>query len=366
MKRILFVTHENLEKTAVSRAMFRDVAFHLQSNNGIETSILSASEKAVSNAENEYVFLRTSYGKADFKALLQAITSIKMFIKLCKKHDIVYFRSYPSILLFGFIAKIMGKKIIFDTRGLFFEELTDSGKIKGDWSLLFSFLEKFLIRISNSVICVTDSQKVHFLTKYNGAEKKLTVIPNGSPVVPVSSIKANFTESGPIQFCYLGSLVKWHAPDLVVRFLKELSSRGVQYSLDVLTTDIENAERIFSELNCVKIRTHNFRQEPICYDYGFCFIEGGVSKDICFPVKFCEYLNSGTKVLSLSNVAVVKGVIEKYKGGIIFHDKTPSIMVDEFLAGHKQSFNLKTTLPNEYSFQHQLSLISLMLDAVEL
>lgn len=354
MNSILFVTHENLAKTAVANSMFAEVIKYLELNN-VSCHLLSATDdRKVENTSNCSYFYRSSYGKVDLKSFLQFIKSYKLFYRSCKGRDGVFFRSYPSMLLFSFFARLLRKKVIFDTRGLFFEELVDSGKINKKYRKLFYPLEYLLLLISSRVICVTDAQKNYYIKNFSLNKDKFQVIHNGAPANKLHSDVSN-TDS--LRLCYVGSLVKWHAPELVSDFCVELYKRNISFSLDVITRDIENAKLFFSEIENVNIYSHNYRDKPIKFDFGFCFIKGGVSKEVCYPVKFNEYLNSGTKVLALDSVQETTKIINSLKCGVIFNKKcNVETMVDEFLSKYKY-VNEITTLPNELDFSEQCKLV---------
>ncbi|AHI30132.1 glycosyltransferase [Marinobacter similis] len=233
MKNVAFVTHENIEKTPVCKAMFVDVGRSLR-NEGFNVTILSASDGVASAPEvdsagvNYEYFIRRSYGKFSFSALRSMLGAYGKFISLVRASDIVFFRSYPTILFFGFIAKIFGKKVIFDTRGLFFEELIDSGKVRSQYLIKpLWVLEKYLLLISNVVICVTDSQKDYYLNVLRGAGSKMVVIPN---CAPVNSIIEDKSKSSKLELVYVGSLVKWHSPQLVKEICLELGRIGTPYT----------------------------------------------------------------------------------------------------------------------------------------
>lgn len=320
MSSIAFVTHENIEKTPVCKAMFVDVARGLKCE-GFDVTILSASEEGKNAPEfdNDGIryefFTRSSYGKFSFSALSSLLGAYGKFWSLMRAHGIVFFRSYPTILFFGFIARILGKKVIFDTRGLFFEELFDSGKLRSKSLVVpLKLLEKYLLSISHVIICVTESQKKYYSDMLKTAESRMVVIPN---CAPIATIIEDRTKTDNLELGYVGSLVKWHSPELVKEICVELGRLGVSYTLTVLTRDLVRAKHLFEGLgDNVIIRSHNYRERPIRFDYGFCLISGGLSKKVCFPVKFLEYIQSGTKVINSSNVDVTKEIIEHTGFGI--------------------------------------------------
>lgn len=362
MKTVLFATHENLELTPVSKAMFLDVANYLESELNYKTIVFSAAENK-DITERHYKFERKTQGKIDFQSILASIKAFFVFKQALEDVDLVVFRSYPSMVLFSLLVRLKNKKIVFDTRGLFFDELVDSGKVSLRWSKLFDLIERNLLKIASTTICVTSYQKSHYVEKYKLNPDNFLVIPNGAKNVPLYDDKTN--NEGILSLCYVGSLVKWHAPELVYGFCDELEKRGVKFNLDVITKDINGAQKYFSRLKNVKIYSHDYRNRPIKFDYGFCFIQGGVSKDVCYPVKFNEYVVSGTKVLALDNVLEVNRIIKNYDLGIVLSGQSIAAIVENFLFSHiKTKHSTLNSLPFELTFDFQLSQYTSVLDAI--
>lgn len=353
------MTHEDIEKTPVCKAMFVDVASALKQE-GLDVTIFSASDNFVDDQKSyndgiDYKFFkRRSYGKISFSALISLLGACGQFLSIIRNHDIIFFRSYPTILFFGFFAKLLGKKIIFDTRGLFFEELLDSGKLNAKYALPFlRFLEKRLLLLSSVVICVTESQKEYYLSLLGTRKTRMVVIHNCAPLAPIVEDR---TKSSNLELVYVGSLVRWHSPELVKEVCLELERMNVPYSLTVLTRDLSRAESLFSCLGeKVIIRSHNFRDNPIRFDYGFCLISGGLSKKVCFPVKFLEYIQSGTKVINSDNVDVTTRIINDEGGGInVDLNSLPSDIAKSIICNWNENRRRYPKLGDAYSFKSQV------------
>jgi glycosyltransferase involved in cell wall biosynthesis len=349
MDKILFATHDNLDRTPVAKAMLEDIATKLQENKEFDVRIFSSGQKRGING-NRYIFSRSSYGKLNFKTIIDILMAYSIFFKAISGVKIVLIRSYPTFIFIP-IIKFLKKYIIFDTRGLWFDELYDSGVLSSKKFFWFLYkIEKFLLNTSNEIICVTQAQANHYFEKYGIDKKKLSVIPNGAKQAPLHEDRSS---SEYIKFCYVGSLVKWHMPYLVRDFCRELNKININFSLDVITKDIEKAKKIFTGFNRVNVFTHNYREKPIKYDYGFCFISGGISKTICYPVKFNEYVQSGTPILSILGVDEVERLINEYDLGINFTNQFPKKMISEFLDYHASKKSHISNIPYELTFDYQ-------------
>jgi glycosyltransferase involved in cell wall biosynthesis len=360
---VLFCTHEDFSRTSVAKAMLYDVAKYLKENQNYDVGLLSAgSINVFASEDNEFYFKRSEFGVVDSKQVFYLLAVFFRITKLFLRYNIIWFRSYPMMILFALPARLIGRKIVFDTRGLWFDELVDSGKLKRIPRSLFRLVELVLLKLSHRVVCVTKAQSDYYQGLYKLKErKKFVVVPNGAKVCSVSDAR----EEGVLRFVYVGSLIKWHSPEIVRDFMRALQYRGINSSLDVITRDIDKANNLFCGIDNLSIYSHDYRSKPIRFDFGFCFITGGISKDICFPVKFAEYLVALTPVIAFDNVSVVNEIIGKYGFGYCFSKKMDiDSIVDDFLENIGEKSPQTVFLPEELSFKKQLHLVEDILRVV--
>lgn len=349
MKKVLFLTHENIDVTAVAKAMLYDLIVEVSGK--FDCTLVSAEYESRfyrdSNKINRLSFKRQSQGVISLKDLVSLlVSSISISAKIFKS-DIVFFRSYPMLLIFGLVAYLMRKKIVFDTRGLFFEELFDSGKIKNKaLKKVFYLLEIFLLRISNKVICVSQKQKEYYSAMVDSSDKYLVFY--NSTVRPDSVGLLKDKDEGKFYICYVGSLVSWHCPEKMAAVVNALHNKGVQFEFHCITRDTHIAKELFLNLDNVYIYSHDYRNNPIKFDLGFCLISDNLSKEVCFPVKFSEYLAAQTPILYTSNLSVCNEIAKKIPVGYAVSPNESvegivRIIVDEII---ETKSKLDVSLPN--------------------
>ena len=359
------MTHEKFARTAVAKAMLFDLAQSLQL--GQELTIISAD--ASSFDDNISVHSYDVMGNNTFLILSFFVSPI-MFIRSIFKAKIVYCRSYPAMIVYGVTAKLLRKKVIFDTRGLFFDELADSGyfsHLKARW--LFTKIELFLLSIANKVICVSDGQADYYLTKYCLAPSKLEVVYNGAPSIEFATsdqkLKQENQQIRSIKFVYVGSIVEWHSLPWILQFCNSLS-KHVKLELDIITKDKLTAKKLSDNLEFTcNIFTKDFRKVGGAYDFGFSIITGGISKDVCCPVKLAEYLQSNVKVIASSNVGVHKTFIDKGNGVLLDLEKSIDENVSDFLYCYEDLIHRRTiAVPDELKFETQVNKIKSVIEAL--
>jgi hypothetical protein len=352
MSSIVFITHEDLDHTAVSRAMFSDVAKALSVNENRIIHIISGAVDARKSSSGYTYFRRRCPGKISFRDCLSFVSCALKATATLLRADIIVCRSYPSMAVFGLYASFFGKKVVFDTRGLFFDELASSGALRSNlYRRVFEYVEKRLLKGASIIVCVTESQKEIYGQRHRLSEGHMEVIGNGSPLSPLHADKSG---TKTLQLVYVGSLVTWHCPHLINEFCKELQRLDFQFHLDVITRDTDSAARIFDGSYQKDIFSHNFRKDPIRYDFAFCFISEHLSKKVCYPVKFNEYCNSGTPILALDTVDVVNQIVKDNNFGMIIPaSASVQTMVDMFL--ERVGDRYLVSLPVNATFDFQVS-----------
>lgn len=354
MTKVLFLTHENINDTAVARAMFYDIFKELNDNKNF--FFLSANSNLnIKNPSKDNLFYERKRKKGisfiDFiKFLVWPLQNLGRFYSF----NIYVCRSYPAaILVWAYTIFSKEKKFIFDTRGLFFDELYDSGTLNSKLILkILHKLERCLLHKSYRVLTVSQAQKDYYIQKYNISSCKVTTIHNGAPRSAISECKIQDDE---INILYLGSFIKWHCTNELYILFKELSAfKKVQ--LTIYTKDISSANKIFDKLENVEIKQLNFRSNPKRFDLGFCLIDGGISKEVCFPVKFCEYINSGTKVLISNNIKDLSNLeLDSNKDFLMINSKDIKNQIHQISQFIKDNKNYYPVLPDNLTFEFQVS-----------
>jgi glycosyltransferase involved in cell wall biosynthesis len=363
VKKILFATHENIDKTAVAKAMFYDVAVQLRKEyRCVFFSASNSSSGFIDEAGIERLtFARKDQGKISIVDLLGLVRSFFRIAHAVTGADMIYIRSYPMMIFIAWFGYLLRKKIIFDTRGLFFDELYDSGKIRSHRLKRFlKYIEFKLLNISDDVICVSEAQKAFYLDNYK-SDCSYHVVYNCA--IPASNLK-HFNDNK-LRICYVGSLIDWHCPDLIRNVLLALTGRGVFFEFHCITKQLLEAEVYFGSIQNVKIYEHDYRNYPIKFDLGFCLIRDTLSKHVCFPVKFAEYIAAETPVVFSNNVDVCCRILSRHNVGVGVDLSMPphflALLIEEYLLSNQTKE--KVELPKELQFSSLLNSVKSIIDS---
>lgn len=351
MKQI-FLTHESIRTTPVAKAMLWDVADQFSESN--EVIVFSGDEAPLPHPKIQHIVFSADRHSGKMKRGAKFAFGWTWLWKYLFSDVQIYCRSYPVMLVFGLIFSIARKQVIFDTRGLFFHELLESGYTTNAFLVrMLLSLETILLKAATKVICVSEAQMEYYQRRHL-KDNKYFVVYNGAPTTG-AELQDGRAE-GVISFLYLGSLVKWHSIERVRGICDCLSQRR-NIRLTIITRSIEEALETFAGSTYpVEVFEHDFRTRPIKYDYGFCLISGGLSKTVCCPVKLAEYLSCGTKVIGSNNVQIHNDYIDRENGILIDLQKTDQDIADTILSGISENPG-DASIPQSFTFEHQASKI---------
>ena len=257
------------------------------------------------------------------------------FITLISKRDIsvIHCRSYIPAFMGILLAKIFNKKLIFDMRGLWLEELIASGSINRGQTLhkLLSFFERLALKRSSHIITLTHSSKNYLVENQNVAINKISVIPtcvDSDNFYP--SIQPNSRNS--IKFVVLGTILSgWFKLDLLAKFIKFIDNANINAEFDFITTEnralIKDALELEGiELKSLKLNIFSKRREELAkvlhnQDFGLMFYESKYLSEIArSPTKIGELLACGVPIIINSGIGDIDNLIQQKRVGIRIDD----------------------------------------------
>lgn len=264
--------------------------------------------------------------------LLLQTFPILLFISILKKINILHCRSYPITLSAILVKKILKIKIVFDPRSDFPEENVTAGRWTEN-SLSFKiwkYLEQRYLEESDVTVAISESYINHF--SEITPQATFSIIPNNVNIErfkPDEHFRVLFRskrciEKDKLIFCYCGSLgnSSWHNPDIYAKYIIKFRSLRISHAFMFITPAINLLKQRFALLGVSPKEyfyiNSNFSDVPkylSSADLGILFLN---NFKIAMAVKTPEYLATGLPIITNSNVAGAKEVVEKHDVGLVF------------------------------------------------
>ena len=263
---------------------------------------------------NYFFFLKK---KGKFNRLKEILLLYFLAIKIIfsNKIDILHSRSYLPMFFCILIKVFSKKKVIFDTRGSWFDERIDGGmlKKKGIDLLLFKFLKKIefiFFYFSNHIVFLTDNGLQSVDNSYIVA-KKYSVIPCAADYNFFQIIKNKERDQFRKQLkfkekylvTYSGSIGSWYNFNQILDFFSKFNNINPNSRLVILTQSEINFNNLNLPLHLIgnitfmsSIRSEIPKIIGIS-DITLCFINKSFSKKFSSPTKVAESLACGVPVI---------------------------------------------------------------------
>ncbi len=258
---------------------------------------------------------------------------------------IVHARSYVPGLMALLAAQVVPVRLLFDMRGLFVDEYLLEGALKpGSAKLSFArWLERRLILNADAIIVVSERFRSHLLTRSDLATRidpaRLIVIPNRVDLsrfeVARPGRKATREARGwsdSLVFIYVGSTARWHRLDATVELMAGVLRAAPESRLVVSAySDTDYVRRLSVEAGLPEDRVEVFSSsvEDIpellsAADVGLMLVDDDVSKQVCAPVKFSEYMAAGLPVIAGGGIGDTRDWIEAEGLGLLVDIDDPA------------------------------------------
>jgi len=273
--------------------------------------------------------------------------ALGVFVVISKKIDIIHGRATVPAAMAYAIARLTGRKFVYDERGLTAEEYIDGGMWKKNalsYRLTLYFEKKFL-KNADGLIVLTQNIKDYltdsnYLSITGQVKKDIDVIPccvdterfnkNG---MSTEGLRKKYNLSGKFIFLYTGSLGTWYLLDEMIDFF--MAAKNVVGNAHFLI--LTHADKEFVRRSCkdrglsfgdVTIDQAEFEDMPNYIklgDIGMFFIKPVLSKRSSCPTKFAEYLACGLPVIINSGIGDTDTIVEENKLGSVvnyFHNES--------------------------------------------
>ena len=274
-----------------------------------------------------------------------------LHIVISKKINIIHSRATVPAVMGYVIARLTGKKFIFDVRGLLAEEYADGGIWKRS-----NFLYKITLYIEKKLLCHADKIVVltknikdflinsNYLQKYNIKEKDIAVIPCCVDIKKFNAenglieiLRERYKLSGKFVFLYIGSVGTWYLLEEMMDFFIAAKTLINNAHFLVLTHVDKNMVISTWRKKCcsfsdITIDDAEFSNMPYYIklaDAGIFFIKPCFSKRFSSPTKLAEYLACGLPLVINSGIGDTREMVSDNRIGVVIKDFSEKQYLDK-------------------------------------
>ena len=289
------------------------------------------------NTNWKYAFFSKKKGK--FNRILELSLLYLIFIKtiFTKKIDIIHCRSYLPMFICLPLKIFSKKKIIFDTRGSWFDERIDGGmlKISGLDFLVYRFLKKIeylLFKISDHVVFLTE-KSITVINQNYILNKNYSIIPCAADYElfkiinqhEKDQIKKELGINSKFVLTYSGSIGSWYNLEQTLDFFEKFFevNSDVQFifltqnNIDLKSYNLPN--QIKKKLLFVSSSRENIPKIIGISNLTLCFIKSSNSKLFSSPTKIAESFGCGIPVVYNSDIGDLDKDIQYMKAGFLLN-----------------------------------------------
>jgi glycosyltransferase involved in cell wall biosynthesis len=255
--------------------------------------------------------------------------------------QVVHARSHSAAQVGLLLKKILGKKLIFDFRGLWVDERVD----KGGWDLnrlshriqykYFKRVEKKLLAQADQIVTLTKKAVGELAKLELSTSSKITVIPCCADFDHFflsnndRKLKSKLMIGAPYNAFivgYLGSIGEMYMMDRFFYLFELIANSNLNCHAMVITKDVLALEKImnrhlsFNLHSRVHVASANRDEVPTllpAMDLMISFIMPSYARMAAFPTKISECFAAGIPIITNSGIGDVELIINELDGGRI-------------------------------------------------
>lgn len=334
-KKVLYLTFESIELSPI-----------------ISTQVLPLLDKLSKHFDFELVtFEQESFHKPNSSKIYHSYydirnrisSSIKLLTSIYSNYDsysLIHVRSYLPMLLLLCLGTFKRRKvpIIFDMRGVFPQELLMKNKYQKfslkihALYLVFSFLEKHFLKISNAIVVVSGPFENYLIEKYPSLKikDKIQVIPTFT--IPSSNLRLNeqplrIWDDDAHVFVYSGSLYIWQQFEKTVELFKVILESLNGSKLLVLTFEKDKANEIIkdagidiSDFRVITSKPENLQEFLKQAHFAFLLRDNDIVNKVATPIKFSDYVQANLSIIATPDIGDTEKIIKELGIGYIIPD----------------------------------------------
>jgi glycosyltransferase involved in cell wall biosynthesis len=264
-----------------------------------------------------------------------AAVTVATYLVIRRRIDVVHARSHVPAVPALLLKLLLGRKMIFDLRGIMAEEYVDAGVWRRGTPAyrITRWVERVALYHADAVVMLTSRIRDQLTAQHPGVlSRKVEVIPccvDLSLYAPVDKkeARARLGLGGSRLMVYAGSLGGWYLTDEMVQLflVARTFDPGMHFLLLTQTPSVarEALTRRSVDEGAFSVKTVQPRDVPAhlqAADFAIALIRPAPSKVSSSPTKVGEYLASGLPILANRGIGDVDQVIERREVGVLIED----------------------------------------------
>jgi glycosyltransferase involved in cell wall biosynthesis len=266
-------------------------------------------------------------------------TAAILFAVVVRRVRIVHARSYIPATMGLLVCAVTPARLVFDMRGLFVDEYLFDGALReGTPKLaLARRLERALLLRSDAVVVVSRRFRDHLLARPDLASgirpERIHVVPNRADLARFEGLsevrdrmrRERGWEENVVAVYAGASGATWHRVDLIMEVMARAMRALPDLRLLVMMHPSADHARALAARAGVPSERAEFLTVDVsevpsflsCGDLGLMLIERHVSKEVCAPIKFAEYVAAGLAVVAGGSMGDTADWIREERLGIL-------------------------------------------------
>jgi len=269
-----------------------------------ETHIIAIGEK--DETVNKVQIHAIKKGTSRFHRFI--VVQIKLLSLSLRVNAKVYHFHDPDLILFGFIQKLLGKKVIYDMHELVYSQINDkewlgTAGIRRVISCTYLFFENLAVRFFDHIIIAEDGYWNYVQDKHQKHIKKFTAIRNFSiyEMIEKTPIDTNYKKSNNKIIVYAGGLSKIRGIKEIIEAIQSIDNivfltlgswENEQYQNECLHADINSKMNYIGLVKMDKVYSY-----LKIADIGIANLYHKQNYLTSLPIKAFEYMASGLPII---------------------------------------------------------------------
>lgn len=366
--KVLYLTAESYQRQPIIKSQVETLLEELSKNNYFSTIVYTTFEPQKKNVLRKVNDKLYNYQFIDRGAILNFFFMLFYLIRNMKEYNIIHCRSDRPMLPVLIVNFFFKKKIIYDPRGLYGDELLYHNRyLLGH---IFKILEYFFYKMSSVVVVVSIRFKTYIKDKYN--IKKVLAIPTFSKVTERDfkenyfNVRINQNWKDNILFVYSGAYEKWQLIDRVMKLFHYINNLMPTARFVVFSKDRQLFEKAFQDYSISSeyyfigtIKSEELTSALSACDYGIILRDNNIINQVASPIKIKDYLLAGLQIICTDSIGDDSDFVRVNNLGIVIESLDDDSLLNSITLVKDRVISVQNKLDSRNLIMNNFSVIEI-------